>query len=68
MPRFSDIFVYEDRYFQGNVIIYKNCYLLKQLDKLDKNERVESIIFDVDGVLLMVQSKGDLVGPYCLTF
>lgn len=68
MPRFSDIFVYETREMQSvNTIIYKSCYMLKDLGKYTIGEHIEGVIFDVDGMVLLVQHKGQMSGPHCLT-
>jgi hypothetical protein len=66
MPRFSDIFVYESSSLVSDRIMqFTNCYLLKKVH--DTLKRVDSIVFDVDGMVLFFFVGTDKYGPYVLT-
>jgi hypothetical protein len=66
MPRFSDIFVYESSSLVSDRIMqFTNCYLLKKVH--DTLKRVDSIVFDMDGMVLFFFVGTDKYGPYVLT-
>jgi hypothetical protein len=44
---------------------FTNCYLLKKVH--DTLKRVDSIVFDVDGMVLFFFVGTDKYGPYVLT-
>jgi hypothetical protein len=67
MPRFSDLFIYETRALNDMMIMYNNCYLLTKVGELLPGVHVQKIIFDVDGMVLLLEHKGQLSGPHCLT-
>jgi len=68
MPRFSDVFVYESREnMTGNLIGYRGCYMLKTLGTKNRGDKIEIIVFDIDGMFIMLHEHGEVIGPYCLT-
>jgi hypothetical protein len=70
MPRFSDIFVYETCQVNPDqrIMHFGNCYLLKKVTMAhDALKRFDSIIFDVDGMVIFLSVGTDKYGPYVLT-
>lgn len=71
MPRFSDVFVYEKMgVVDGNfkMLGYHTCYMLKPIGGKKTGDKVEAVIFDVDGMFIMIQdSDKAIIGPFCLT-
>ena len=69
MPRFSDIFVYESSSLVSDRIMqFTNCYLLKKVAMMhDALKRFDSVVFDVDGMVLFFFVGTDKYGPYVLT-
>jgi hypothetical protein len=64
MPRFSDLFIYESK-VDGPVITYNNCYLIKDIQGVP--DHVDTILFDIEGMALMVPRGNNMLGPFCLT-
>jgi len=69
MPRFSDIFVYEtSALVSDRTMQFTNCYLLKKVATVhDALKRFDSVVFDVDGMVLFFMVGTDKYGPYVLT-
>jgi len=71
MPRFSDVFVFDSSTFLNNehtLLVFSNCYLLKNLGDQRQGHKVEKILFDVAGMYLMFEDRdGEVTGPFCLT-
>ena len=70
MPRFSDVFVFDScgpLPDNPKVMIFVNCYLLKALGDKEKNSRVDRIMFDIEGMYLMIEDRSEMTGPFCLT-
>ena len=70
MPRFSDIFVYASGAHMPNnrnMIVFTDCYLLKTLGDKPRNSQVDKIVFDIEGMFIMIHDDRDVIGPFCLT-
>jgi hypothetical protein len=67
MARFSDLFIYEGKTVSENVVTYHNCYLIKSIGHKHASERVETIVFDMEGMALLIPVGTGMLGPYCLS-
>jgi hypothetical protein len=69
MPRFSDIFVYEtSQLVSESIIQFNNCYLLKKITLAhDAFKRFDSVVFDMEGMVIFLMTGTDKYGPYVLT-
>jgi len=67
MPRFSDVFVYETRSASGEFRTFNNCYLLRPVAHFEACDRIDVITFDIEGMVLMFNCRGDTSGPFSLS-
>jgi hypothetical protein len=67
MPRFSDIFSYEGCEGDYQRYVFLTCHLLKPVGSHERGKQIDSIKFDVTGLLLFFVIQDVVSGPYCLT-
>jgi hypothetical protein len=67
MPRFSDIFVYAHTTGDVNMLLFKECYMLKAVGEHAAGSKVGLIQFDVAGMVLFFKTRDELSGPFPLT-
>lgn len=68
MPRFSDIFTYDQfEQLDTNRTCFKNCHLLKRVGTHDSHAKFDLIIFDLQGMFLFFEIDVKKFGPFPLT-
>ena len=68
MPRFSDIFCFENSVStEDNRIIFSTCYLLKSVGPHQIQKKFDSVTFDIAGMVLFLVDGEKVSGPFTLS-